>query len=315
MTLSDIANNIQKLDPDLKEFWKITDKDQELNSLLGQPYSDLNFLKIELLAFYLANNSRMGLPINVIDTIKQYYQLNFSIDLPYRTHTLFIIHRKTLPDYTLVSQISNINKYLNPFLRSALNLTVSTKIDLKLEPNEFSYMLFLDYLKTKKSLNSVQAINFINKIKFFEAPIRFKYADAILSHCPKPSIELQKLISERNYGSKYVSYNKDRHNSSIYSTTVVFGSSALFDTCYSMYKPFVANLTAAEITQKTELSNLIDGLLAIKQHSDGSNYDKPLYESMSDYVKTKTDPKLLEDYISRLHIAKTAFEQIIKDLT
>lgn len=39
------------------------------------------------------------------------------------------------------------------------------------------------------------------------------------------------------------------------------------------------------------------------------------YESMSDYVKNKTDPKLLEDYINKLHIAKTAFEQVIKDLT
>ncbi len=320
-----LAMQINELNPNLKSFWapiKLNNATNVFDQLIKEPFSVLNTFKIELLILYI-NNHRDGFVsddrgqafydylVNAdidISTIFHYiepYNDTYKRKIPYVCNTI-------LPHYTLhliIDNVVNSKQYLNQYLCNKVSpripkISAYNKI---LEPNHMSLAIFKQWLTTIKPLNSVQAQAFIKQINNFTDSIKVGFFDAIMSHCPKPSIKLQHRLAYMQFDStvyqvltpKYDMHNKGKQCISF---------SCIWDGQNSKYKPFTTNVARTAPTTVNEMEHLLGSALVLLQQS---NYSEQLVTQLIEYATT-AKPHLVTQYHNRLTVAHTALTTLLR---
>lgn len=316
-----IAQTINELKPDLKDFWSTINVEtarSEFNKILELSYTPLNVFKLELLMIYITTHNNIYTPTRVTDRFTEYLRLA-SIDYSALVNNSGYITGFYLPKHGTISSklilgnVLNPKQYCNTYLRSKLNSTnstnpTSTAYIKVLEPNHMSLIIFQQWLTTVKSLNSVQALAFIKQCTNFPNDFKNLFINSILGHCPKPSIELQKYLTEYcgvldNYPSinRQTMRNKARNHLTF---------EAVFDERDSEYKPFVANINRLSPTTQSELESTIGTALVLLQQPE---YSQILYDELIKHAQ-QAPTDLLSHYRTNLLIAQQALTKLIKDL-
>lgn len=318
--ITEIAEEINKLKPDLKEFWNFPESQTTINSklieLLNTPYSTVNVFKIELLTIMLKTKQEYYLEYGAkflayIDVHKVTgYDLTRASYNP--AHNFDINKNSSMSDL-IVKYVTNPRDYGNKYLKTKLGgPSKSTAVNLKLEPNELSLMLFETWLTKAKSINSVQALNFIKLVERLEKGFANRYVSLILKHCPKPSIALQKYLTESYTHPDYPALHRHRYS---YGTVhpFYFGPSTMFDNLDSQYKPFVANLKRVPDATPMEISNLVNALLKMKQNP--GIFNQVLYDAIASHLKEPEYTEEVAKCIESLKNAAMSFDAVIKELS
>lgn len=312
-----IAQTINELKPDLKEFWSTINAStvrSEFNLLLNLPYTPLNLFKLELLIVYMETHNKLY--VRSVDTkFFEKYLTSADIDCSTIVSKQGIFIGCYLSTHTAISSklilgnVLNPKQYCNTYLRgklSSVNSTSTAYIKV-LEPNHMSLVIFQQWLTTVKSLNSVQALAFIKQCASFPNDFKNLFINSILEHCPKPSIILQKYLIEYcgvldNHPPIYrhTIRNKARQHLTF---------RAVFDTQDSEYKPFVANVNRLAPTNQNELESTIGTALVLLQQPE---YSQILYDELIKHAKQAPEDLLLT-YRTNLLIAQQALNKLIKD--
>ncbi len=313
-----IAQTINELKPDLKDFWSTINVGtvrSELGKLLKLPCTPLNLFKLELLIIYMQTHNNIYMNSHIEDQFIEYGK-SANIDYPtlikhYGCLTEFYLSSSSpISSKIILGNVTNPKQYCNKYLRSKLNSTESTSTAYAkvLEPNHMSLAIFQQWLTTVKPLNSVQALAFIKQCTNFPNDFKNLFINSILGHCPNPSIELQKYLVEfcetlNNYPSicRYTIRNKARKHLTF---------EAVLDERDSEYKPFVANINRLAPTTQMELESTIGTALVLLQQPE---YSQVLYDELIKHAQ-QTPTDLLTTYRTNLLIAQQALNKLIKDL-
>lgn len=317
-TYISIAQTINELKPDLKNFWSIINVETarlEFNKMLELSYTPLNVFKLELLMIYMETHNNIYVDTYMKVRFTEYLKLA-GIDYSALVNNYGHITGFYLSNYTTISSklilgnVLNPKQYCNTYLRNRLNSadSTSTAYIKVLEPNHMSLVIFQQWLTTIKSLNSVQALAFIKQCARFPNDFQNLFINSILGHCPKPSIELQKYLVEYcialdNYPSftRRTIRNKARNHLTF---------EAVFDERDSEYKPFVANINRLAPTTQMELESTIGTALVLLQQLE---YSQVLYDELIKHAQ-QAPTDLLSTYRTNLLIAQQALTKLIKDL-
>lgn len=313
-----IAQTINELKPDLKDFWSTINVEtarSEFNKILELSYTPLNVFKLELLIIYMITHNNIYISTRITDRFTDYLSsagIDYAILVtPYGHISGFYLpkHGK-IPSTVILGNVTDPKQYCNPYLRNRLNSTESTSTAYikVLEPNHMSLAIFQQWLTTVKPLNSVQALAFIKQCKNFPNDFKNLFINSILGHCPKPSIELQKYLAEHyivldNYPSinRHTIRNKARKHLTF---------EAVFDERDSEYKPFVANINRLSPITQMELESTIGTAFVLLQQPE---YSQVLYDELVKHAQqAPTDS--LTTYRTNLLIAQRALDKLIKDL-
>jgi hypothetical protein len=316
-----IASIINTAKPNLKEFWSVIDPNTantKYKELINEPYSHLNLFKIELLLVYMDTHSKAGVFSEGTKVFKEYLDKHyiitnnlFHINVTYaRLQGFTLSPYAELPKHLIIGNVIEAKQYLNPYLRSKLNTTetTSTAYGKSIEPNYMSLTIFQQWITTVKPFNSVQAEEFIKQCTNFPKDFKNDFINSILGHCTKPSISLQKYLTNRckdlkNYPS--VNRNTIRSNSNQHLTF-----RAVLDSADSAYKPFVTNINRLAPDTEYEVEATIGYAFATLQQS---NYSQVLYDELIKHAQ-QAPSDILDIYKANLLIAQQALNKLIKDL-
>lgn len=316
-----IAQTINELKPNLKEFWSTISVDtvhSEFEKLLKLAYTPLNLFKLELLMIYMETHNNIYVNTSMKIHFTEYLRLagiDYSALVNKYGHItgFYLPIHGTISSKIILGNVLNPKQYCNPYLRSKLNPInstnpTSTAYIKVLEPNHMSLAIFQQWLTTVKSLNSVQALTFIKQCARFPNDFKNLFINSILGHCPKPSIELQKYLTEYcgvldNYPSIY------RHAIRA-AARKHLTFEAIFDERDSEYKPFVANINRLSPTTQSELESTIGTALVLLQQPE---YSQVLYDELIKHAQ-QAPTDLLSTYRTNLLIAQQALTKLIKDL-
>lgn len=317
-TYISIAQTINELKPNLKEFWSAISVDtarSEFKKLLNLSYTPLNLFQLELLMIYMETHNNIYVNAHMSVRFTEYLRLagiDYSALVNKYGHItgFYLSNHATTPSKLILGNVLNPKQYCNTYLRSKLNPTnpTSTAYIKVLEPNHMSLAIFKQWLTTVKSLNSVQALTFIKQCVRFPNDFKNLFINSILGHCPKPSIELQKYLTEHcgvldNYPSI--------HRYAIRAAARKYLTfEAIFDERDSEYKPFVANINRLAPTTQRELESTIGTALVLLQQS---KYSQVLYDELIKHAQ-QAPTDLLSTYRTNLLIAQQALTKLIKDL-
>ena len=316
-----IASIIDTAKPNLKEFWSTINLNtarSKFSELIQFPYSDLNLFKIELLLVYMDTHNRGYVYSENTRAFKEYLDKHYII-----TNNLFHINSNyaklqgftlspyaELPKHLIIGNVIEAKQYLNPYLRSKLSVTesVSTAYVKSIEPNPMSLAIFQHWISTVKPFNSVQAEEFIKQCTNFPEDFKNDFINSILGHCPKPSISLQKYLTE---------YRKDLKNYPVINRYKIRNSSnqhltfrAVLDSADAAYKPFVANINRLAPDTEYEVEATIGYAFATLQQPD---YSQILYDELIKHVQ-QAPSDILNIYKANLLTAQLALNKLIKDL-
>ncbi len=313
-----IAQTINELKPDLKDFWSAINKGtvrSELGKLLKLPCTPLNLFKLELLMIYMQTHNDIYINSHIED---QFIEYGKSANIDYSTLTkhywrlteFYLSSSRPISSKIILGNVTNPKQYLNPYLRSKLSVTesVSTAYSKSIEPNPMSLAIFQQWITTIKPFNSVQAEEFIKQCSKFPEDFKNDFINSILGHCPKPSIALQKYLTNYYRNLKnYPSINRNAIRSSSYKHLTF---AAVLDQTDSAYKPFVANINRLAPDTEYELEATIGYALAILQQP---NYSQVLYDELIKHAQ-QTPSDILNIYKANLLTAQQALNKLIKDL-
>lgn len=280
MTNTEIANEINLLKPDFKEFWEnLKDASVELK-FTPTSNTAINLFKIELIRIYNIIHPGVYLlsSLRVIFTdIERSANYTPEVELSWRV-TRDIESRTDTYYKTILSKVTNAKQYLNPYLKSKLGFTNSlTKITKELQDNEFSLSLFKEFLANRK-LPSTEVITYFNQIKQFTPGIRDKYMDILLHSCKNPSKKLQQEINDSRIFSissksspKYISLTRYIIKEMGNLKNIPIPEDLHNDRDYN-YTPFICGVPRKPTPTKTEVSSLV-GIMLVIESSDLSNKD------------------------------------------
>ena len=316
-----IASIIDTFKPNLKEFWSTINPSTastKYKELINEPYSHLNLFKIELLLIYMDTHSReyvySGDTIAFKEYLDKHYIITnnlFHINANYATLQGFVLSPyPELPKHLIIGNVVEAKQYLNTYLRSKLSVTesVSTAYSKSIEPNPMSLAIFQQWITTVKPFNSVQAEKFIKQCKNFPEDFKNDFINSILGHCPKPSISLQKYLTEyckdlKNYPS--INRNTIRNKSRQH-----LAFAAVIDERDYAYKPFVANINRLSSDTEYEVEAIIGYAFTILQQPE---YSQVLYDELIKHAQ-QAPTDILDIYKANLLVAQTALNKLIKDL-
>lgn len=316
-----IASIINTAKPNLKEFWSVIDPntaDTKYKELINEPYSHLNLFKIELLLIYMDTHNKTYVYSEGTKVFKEYLDKHhiitnnlFHINVTYTRLQGFVLSPYAeLPKHLIIGNVVEAKQYLNPYLRSKLNTTetTSTAYGKSIEPNHMSLTIFQHWITTVKPFNSVQAEEFIKQCKNFPKDFKNDFINSILGHCKRPSILLQKYLTDYCGGLKnYPIINRVemRRNSS---RKLTF--EAVIDPADSAYKPFVANINRLSPDTSYEVEATLGYAFATLQQPD---YSQILYDELIKHAQ-QAPSDLLDIYKANLLTAQQALNKLIKDL-
>ena len=215
-----------------------------------------------------------------------------------------------LPKHLILGNVVEAKQYLNTYLRSKLSTTetTSTAYGKSIEPNYMSLAIFQQWISTVKPFNSVQAEEFIKQCKNFPKDFKNDFINSILGHCKRPSISLQKYLTDYCGGLKnYPVINRVemRRNSS---RKLTF--EAIIDQADSAYKPFVANINRLSPDTSYEVEATLGYAFATLQQPE---YSQVLYDELIKHAQ-QAPSDLLDIYKANLLTAQQALNKLIKDL-
>lgn len=314
-----LAEEIEALKPNLKDFWDSINSSTAkkiFKQLLNEPFSSLNMFKLELLLIYMSTHPRVYIYSTEKNLFLDYIE-NAKIDPGTLTHT-YGVYRGASQEFNfsikisnnlIIGNLTNPNQYLNAYLKGKLRSeSTSTAYNKQLNPDRMSLAIFKQWLTTVKPLNSVQAEAFLKTCKKFPTDIREEFLVAIMAHCPKPSIALQKYISEYYWNSnKFPSINRYGIRSMARQTPAF---PAVLDERDSEYKPFVANINRTAPNTSDELESTIGTALVLLQQSE---YSQLMYNELIKHAQ-QAPTDLLSTYKNNLKTAHKALTKLIKDL-
>jgi hypothetical protein len=316
MTAQDIAQHIEQTKPDLKAFWVKAESDphKTLSNLLNEPFSMVQAFKLELLVSYMYTHNRIyfrGSDTLIVQYLNYLKTNNISYYTNLKTINTYVqidVYKLNAPieskDFILPN-ISDINPYINKYLKSKYKQTApkSTAINFELKDNLMSFTVFKAWLDKQKSINSVQAENFLYKVKFFNTT-KVDYVNTILAKCTKPSIKLQRLLTYSSLleGTNYIGKDRYAIRSIRHKVPYLALPNAMYDERDSDYKPFIAGLYRTPTTNSWEVADLIGQILLLRANTDKQNL--PYAQAMIDHLK-------LPEYQSKLANAKAGIQQTI----
>ena len=315
-----LAKEIETLKPNLKDFWASINSNTTIpifKQLLNEPFSALNMFKLELLVIYMSNHPHVHIyspeAKSFIDYIENAKIDSSTLKPPLGTYRPYFkefdFYGKTVSDNLILGNITNPNQYLNTYLKGKLRSeSESTAYSKQLNPDNMSLAIFKQWLTTVKPLNSVQAEVFLRTCRQFPIDIREDFLVAIMSHCPKPSVALQKyLIDYYSRSDKFPAINRYRIRLAA-KQTLTFP--AVLDKRDSDYKPFIANVNRTAPNTSDELESTIGTALVLLQQSE---YSQLIYDELIKHAQ-QAPTDLLSTYKTNLQTAHKALTKLIKDL-
>jgi len=336
-TIKQIAEEIDKLNPDLTDFYadlaNLGKRPTALiKSLIEQPYTILNHFKIELALILVSTHSKMYLCSETAGYFKQWAESN-SLSM-YKFTPAAGIYDRTVQDirnifyfknYTdtqkellILLNTTNPRKYMNIYMKNIAKTTprVSTVIHKQIEPNEMSLAIFTNWINGLKSINSVQAIGFLKQSKSFTQPFKSKFLDAVMTKCSKPSLVLQRFIEEfYSLDDKYSNIRRYMIRSKI-DVNNLLAFPSMYNQTDSAFRPFVTNIALSPTQDTNEFTSVISIALVLLQNPQG--YDKPFIDNMINgviqYVQLEDHTKLLNETKQNLQTAQSAITQLLEKL-
>lgn len=320
MTNTEIANEINRLKPDFKEFWE--DLKNTSAELKFTPTSNtaINLFQIELIRIYHSIHPRTylsGLLRAVFTNIERSANYTPEVELSWRV-TRDIESRTDTYYKTILSKIINTKQYLNPYLKSKLGFANSpTKTTKELQDNEFSLSLFKELLANSK-LPSTEVITYFNQIKQFKSEIRDKYMDILLNSCKEYSKKLQKEIDDSGIFSitsksspKYISLTRYiiKEMGNLKNIPI---PEDLHNDRDSNYTPFICGVPRKPTPTKTEVSSLVGTMLVIAS-SDLPNKDY-IVKCLQDHLSDPAYGTLYIDQLASLREYADSIYTLTKDL-
>ena len=306
-----IAQIINELKPNLKEFWSTINPStvhSKFSELINEPYSHLNLFKSELLLIYMHTHRKVWVISDCTKLFKEYLDKHY---ISTNNVLNMIIHsNREIHKSLILGNVIKAKQYLNTYLRSKLSTTesTSTAYSKSIEPNPMSLAIFQQWISTVKPFNSVQAENFIKQCVNFPKDFKNDFINSILGHCKRPSISLQKYLTEKCKDLKnYPAINRYeiRSNSRQHLTFA-----AVLDEADSFYKPFVANINRLAPDTEYELEAIIGYAFATLQQPE---YSQILYDELIKHAQ-QAPSDILDIYKANLLTAQTALNKLIKDL-
>ena len=321
----DFVKEIEELKPDMKPFWKEIDASNAritFSNLLSDPFSVLHLFKIELLYLYIETHSNLYVYSETNEELYNYLITNdidpkgfvkkrksYYGDIYNYVSDTALLENDTLSTKLILGNLTDPKQYCNTYLKRKINPTNgTTAYSKKLEENAMSLAVFKQWLTTVKPLNSVQAEDFISQIIRYDTPLKTQFFEAIMDHCAKPSIKLQKYIRENYLSSDKYQVLPERYkfrNSAKYKLTF----STTWDSQDFSFKPFITNVNRKEIDNKLDLEDTLSNAIILLQQSD---YSELMYNELIEYAKT-AKPELITDYKSNIKLAHDALTKILKD--
>lgn len=316
-----IASIINTAKPNLKEFWSTINPNTantKYKKLINEPYSHLNLFKIELLLVYMETHNRLyiysddiklfetSLKTANIDGVNLFNAYSYGPGLK----GFYLSNYTEISKELILGNVINPKQYLNSYLRGKLSNTesVSTAYSKSIEPNYMSLAIFQQWITTVKPFNSVQAEELIKKCISFPNDFKNDFINSILGHCPKPSITLQKYLTEyckdlKNYPA--INRYKIRNNSRQHLTFI-----AVLDEADSAYRPFVANINRLPPNNDKEVEATLGYAFTTLQQPE---YSQVLYDELIKHAQ-QAPTNILDIYKANLLVTQTALNKLIKDL-
>jgi hypothetical protein len=310
-----VAQAINKLKPDLKEFWEELEASSNYQSLEGfNPVSDLDKFKMELRIIYLELYSQRYLSSRMKIPAFDYISYTKTMQLP---------NQKTigLPKEFILGHVENPGQYLNKYLRTKLELTAGTKraptaVSSNLQANAFSLQLFDQALAKQKKVSSADAIKYFEQIKKFPEPIFTQFLDTICKYLPEPSQKFQDTLANSSTlttlhqatpNTTYIRLQR-WHIRHIASQFVVPLLSASFGETDSAFVPFICGIPRKPTPTQAEVDALVQTVIVIGASNN------PAKEYIISCLKTHLAHPAYKEYYAATRKALLSNAQITIDL-
>lgn len=322
MTPQQVADTINHIKPDFKQFWEDVNKHDRNSTFTPHSNPAITLFQIELIKVYYAlhNQRYMGRTFN--DSINTAFrQISYTgiIDSGWRMGN-DITNKSGNYQNSILAYVTDVKQYLNPYLRKRLGLTATKNKDIKsIKDDAFSIELFKAAIG-KRKIPSTEAIEYFDQFHKFTAVNRDAYMDIIIEHCPVPSQQFQRVIAELGTyrvsfnglqtSSKYISLNRNSVRSNrnfMYPIT-----SALLDERDSDYTPFTCGVPRKPTPTKDEVSALVSILFIIA----ASNIDRQDYiiQCLHDHLSHPDYGTLYTDALRNFEAYSNSVLSTIKDL-
>lgn len=274
-SIKDIANEINKLNPDLEDFIKLLESNQDAcaEHISKEQNIFIRFFKIEIGLLYLTTHSNKFLyaPFRSLQTY-------FFENVKEHSRSPFIIRKFTLDSELdsnnhICAHVTNVKKYLPKYLKNKLNKSTPKPVK-QIQPDKLSLKVFENYVKCLKNLTSTEAENYLNQMKdnSFNS-IREEYMDIIFSKC-KVSIKLQqelvsysvayRIMNQESLAiSKYMYLDRLRIKNLGHKLKIPFPWE-VFDDRHSDYQPFIIGITKSINPSLQQISYLYGALIILK---------------------------------------------------
>lgn len=332
-TINQIADEINKLKPDFKEFKKLLNnqeftkvkEDIDLTSNMSE-----KLFKAELVIMFYKTHNRLYYTgdssffyelvyKNVVGSGGITHKKNSWNDSYYYSIPIDYFIVDTLSLNTISAYVADIQNYLPAYLWNKIRTKAKQNFK-ELKPDLFALTTFKNYLAgLKKELPSTQAIEYLRQIRSFEPTIKQQYIEVLVDHLKQPSIAFQNYLAEFiplvrkvNSNEKFVYINRGtiRNLANQYNLFVPY---SVLDALDSSYKPFITNVPRKPTIEQNELSSLIGAILVLKTVAKLEQKDcyNDFAEHIVQHLKHPDYAKPLQEYVSTLQHTKTQIEEIL----
>lgn len=334
-TIQQIAAEIELTKPDLTEFLNLLLVARDVDILRNiQDTLDIpiKLLKAEITLILFCTNQQksswgMSKDLGVIIT-KDLSKHGLSITTSYTNTSNYCITEEFDPTCHILAHITEPRPYLPKYLWDKIRTKRKLQaIPLKqLQPNHMSLVIFQTHLKnTKKSMSSVEAINYLTQINSNNfGLIRQDFMAVIFDKCTKPSLDLQRQLSESYRGqisrlpnqndigvSRYMYLSKSSIRS-LASELNIPVLSCIYDTRDSEYKPFITNMYRIADGTNNEVSYLFSALIVLQSSIEIT--PNPVYSYFIEHItKHLQNPELVvlvDNLRQRYLLTNTAFTKL-----
>lgn len=278
MTLQDIAQQIETIQPDLKEFFEYlhNDSPKSFASVINEPNTYVQLLKAELYMMYFLTHNQRWADYQNRDRVQNILAKHLSIiptastnNRSYGSIYSLAYDPKLDQSAFIVANLTEPKKYLPQYLKKRFFPAISNVVLKQPKDDVFSFNIFKKYIESlPKGVSSIQTEGYIDKVLNFNNT-KEQYIELVLDNCKNPSIKLQKKLhgylqtTDHSKANKYMYLCRWRIMS-IAKALQVPVSEAIFDQRDSDYKPFITNLSRIPTTDLNQFTALADTILILQ---------------------------------------------------
>lgn len=322
MTLQDIAQQIETIQPDLKEFFNDihTDSEKSFASVINEPNTYVQLLKAELYMMYFLTHNQRWTSGNKREEVynilckelsllpSNFYSAPYS--LPYGP--------KLDQGSFIVANLTEPKKYLPQYLKKKFFPPISNVVLKEPKDDMFSFNIFKKHIESlSKNISSIQAEGYIDKVRNFSST-KEQYTELVLDNCKNPSLKLQKRlcatlpgvdsekIQKHMYLNRWTIMNLARN-------LQVPVAEALFDQRDSDYKPFITKLPRIPTIDTQQFSSLASTLLVLETQiakTPNKSYSH-FVESIKEHLSDPAYKDSWKEYLTNLQNHTTAANSLI----